>query len=798
MEVATAEAAPPPRDDAARDSLESSYGAPSRQGAVFQKAVAIASTPEVAMNSHQVLSDSLPGAAATAAAGSLAPSCGCRDCSVLAVSTGDGAEAWDTTIDQAPLVIDGVVSLGTGVDLSKVFQLHSNPTATKTIFLDFDGYAINNTPWENGGNLSLNKFYTSFDAAALTEIQRIWQRVAEDFAPFNLNVTTEDPGSESLRKYGTADDRWGIRVAFTSNLNLLTGKAIINAGGGGTAYYNSFNWSTDDVALVFNRGEYSAAATASHEVGHTLNLTHDGAGTTTAYYAGHGGTGPTSWGTIMGAPYLGDDENVTQWSKGEYTGANNTQDDLAVITGSNGFSYATDDHGSSFTTATALTGLTFSSFGVIERNTDIDMFRFETLAGQVSFNIVNAARAYIGSSGTYTTNYLAARGPNLDIAATLYRADQSIVQTFNPADLTTASFSTYLDAGTYYLGIDGVGFGTPLASTPTGYTDYGSLGQYMVSGTLPSTSQPPLPPQVLDPNGAVELLRDPNTDLISVRSNGVTAAVRLSGAQITASQFGDRQILAAETINGVNKILWKVVSTGQVRTWSLDGNWNHVTSDAIVNLDSSEGLLLQQQFMVDATGTPLTSTSTLPLISLAVSPASVLENGAANLIYTFSRTGATTNPLTVSYSIGGTATNGSDYGLIPASVTFAAGSATATVTVDPTADAVVEPDETVSLTLQSNAAYSIGTAGAVGGTILNDDATPPPTTTLQVLDPNGAVELLRDTSSDLVSVRSNGVTAAVRLSGAQITASQFGDRQILAAETINGVNKILWKVVSTG
>ena len=112
--------------------------------------------------------------------------------------------------------------------------------------------------------------------------------MAEDYAPFNLNVTTQDPGSESLRKFGTGDDRWGIRVAFTSNLNLLTGKAIINAGGGGTAYYNSFNWSTDDVALVFNRGEYTAANTASHEVGHTLNLTHDGAGTTTEYYGAHG------------------------------------------------------------------------------------------------------------------------------------------------------------------------------------------------------------------------------------------------------------------------------------------------------------------------------------------------------------------------------------------------------------------------------------------------------------------------------------------------------------------------------
>ncbi len=612
--LATTKVLPSASLDATQESLESIDLAQSVQATSFHKGVAITATPEVAMNSHQALSDSLPGAERTTA--SMGPSCGCKACSVLSVSTGDGAEAWDTTTDQAPLVMDGVVTLGTGVDLSKVFQLHSNPTATKTIFLDFDGYSINNTPWENGGNLNLKGFYNTLDSTALTEIQRIWQRVAEDFAPFNVNVTTQDPGTESLRNSGTGDDRWGIRVAFTSNLNLLTGNAIANAGGGGTAYYNSFNWSTDDVALVFNRGEYTAAATASHEAGHALGLRHDGVGTT-EYYGGHGGTGPTSWGTIMGAPWLGDDENLTQWSKGEYTGSNNTQDDLATITSGNGFSYAVDDHGNSFTTATALTGLAFSSFGIVERNTDVDMFRFETGSGQVSFNIVNASRAFTGSAGNYNTEYLAARGANLDIAATLYRADQSIVQTFNPADLTTASFSVNLAAGTYYLGIDGVGFGTPLASTPTGYTDYGSLGQYMVSGTVQSaTAQPPTttppPPtnslQVLDPNGSVQLLRDSSTDLVSVQVNGVTSAVRFQGAQIKASQFSGWQILAAETVgSNQNQMLWKELSTDRLHTWSVDSNWTYVSSGATVTPTSSAGLLLQQQFMVNASGTPLAS-----------------------------------------------------------------------------------------------------------------------------------------------------------------------------------------------
>ncbi|MCZ8191665.1 MAG: calx-beta domain protein, partial [Microcystis sp. LE19-338.1B] len=113
--------------------------------------------------------------------------------------------------------------------------------------------------------------------------------------------------------------------------------------------------------------------------------------------------------------------------------------------------------------------------------------------------------------------------------------------------------------------------------------------------------------------------------------------------------------------------------------------------------------------------------SEFPSITLAVAPSSVNEDGTSNLIYTFTRTGDTTNPLTVNYSISGTATNGSDYTSIPTSVTFAANSATATVTVDPTADTTVESDETVALTLTSGTGYIIGTTNAATGTITNDD-----------------------------------------------------------------------------
>ncbi|WP_044000192.1 Calx-beta domain-containing protein, partial [Microcystis aeruginosa] len=114
---------------------------------------------------------------------------------------------------------------------------------------------------------------------------------------------------------------------------------------------------------------------------------------------------------------------------------------------------------------------------------------------------------------------------------------------------------------------------------------------------------------------------------------------------------------------------------------------------------------------------------TLPSITLALSPASVTEDGTTNLVYTFTRTGVTTNPLTVNYTLGGTATLNTDYTRTGTTntVTFAAGSATATVTVDPTADTIVESNETVILTLAAGTGYTVGTPNAATGTINNDD-----------------------------------------------------------------------------
>ncbi|NCS13869.1 MAG: hypothetical protein GPJ08_23800, partial [Microcystis aeruginosa G13-09] len=187
--------------------------------------------------------------------------------------------------------------------------------------------------------------------------------------------------------------------------------------------------------------------------------------------------------------------------------------------------------------------------------------------------------------------------------------------------------------------------------------------------------------------------------------------------------------------------------------------------------------------------------STLSTITLAVSSGSVTEDGTTNLVYTFTRNGVTTNPLTVNYTVGGTATFNTDYSQIGAAsftattgtVNFLAGSSTATVTVDPTADTTFETDETVILTLASGTGYTVGTTTAVTGTITNDD------TSVTTIEAFGNTKLVKDTTNKLYAQIGNNNPIAINISGTQITTNTYPGWQTLAAETVNGVNQVLWK-----
>jgi Ca2+-binding RTX toxin-like protein len=158
------------------------------------------------------------------------------------------------------------------------------------------------------------------------------------------------------------------------------------------------------------------------------------------------------------------------------------------------------------------------------------------------------------------------------------------------------------------------------------------------------------------------------------------------------------------------------------------GATNQVQNQGRVN-GTNFGETLTDDPDVVGTANPTVTTIDQPDVTVTVSPASVLEDGSDNLVYTFSREGVTTSPLTVNFSVGGTATFNTDYTQTGAAtfnassgtVTIPAGSATATVTLDPTADSTVELNETAILTVVTGASYDVGTPAAATGTITNDD-----------------------------------------------------------------------------
>ncbi len=157
------------------------------------------------------------------------------------------------------------------------------------------------------------------------------------------------------------------------------------------------------------------------------------------------------------------------------------------------------------------------------------------------------------------------------------------------------------------------------------------------------------------------------------------------------------------------------------------------TTDITVESDETAILTVVSGASYDV-GTPASATGTITNddtdVTVAVAPSSVEEDGVPNLVYTFTRNGVTAGALTVNFTVNGTATFNTDYTQTGAAtftatdgtVTFAAGSSTATVTVDPTTDNTVEPNETVILTLAAGTGYNVANPSTATGTITNDDA----------------------------------------------------------------------------
>lgn len=358
----------------------------------------------------------------------------CKELPVVAQGEGGAVAAGAAPVTTAPSSV---------TTQAAVPILDSRSTAKTVLYLDFIGGTIQDPLWNGGKVIDAKPANYTLD-----QIRQTFDVCAERFAAFNVNVTTD------IKKYTAAPVKNRMRVVLTTT-NVVPGY-------GGYAFIGSLRSSGTGIfsptipcfAFVNNVGNAkNAGEVAAHELGHTFGLQHDGT-STSAYYTGQG-----NWAPVMGTAYS---KSIVQWSKGEYNKANNRQDDLGVISTTPGVGFSTTTNSGSLT---ILSG-TIAARDVISNNTTSRFFQV---------NVV--------SSGTLTIDVNPVQYSGLNATVELLTTgSQSIIKN-NPLNNINARVVTPVTAGKYVIKVSGDGEGDV---ETTGYTSYGSIGTFVLTGTLTS------------------------------------------------------------------------------------------------------------------------------------------------------------------------------------------------------------------------------------------------------------------------------------------------------------------------
>lgn len=436
--------------------------------------------------------------------------------------------------------------------LSDTFALNSRPGSSRTIHLDFDGATVAGTYWNTswGGGLpstavapfSLDSDRATFNDSERRLVQEVWARVAEDFAPFDVNVTTAVPAPGALTRSSSSDTTYGTQVLFAPGRTVAD--TLCDGGCAGVAWVDVFSdvvgssmpgpaWVFTDVA---GTSGFRLTEVASHEAGHTLSLEHDGT-SSSSYFSG---TSP--WGPIMGSSRYA----LSQWSNGDYAGANEQQDDLAAIAAA-GAPTLTDDHADSTTSATQLAS---TAHGTIGNRDDQDVFRID--------------HASCAPTITVDTTEV---GTNLDARLRVLDATGAQVAAANPT-LTQPSYGQVSGAGatltlpqrpagTLYAEVDGVGQGGT-------YSDYGSLGRYSVRVSGCDAGDPTGPADTTDPTDPVDETdpTDPALDKPGTVAGGRAYSGRRGGVRTAKATWAAPS--GAATVTGFKVKALKVRRSGKV------------------------------------------------------------------------------------------------------------------------------------------------------------------------------------------------------------------------------------------
>ena len=327
------------------------------------------------------------------------------------------------------------------IQLNASGNFESKPNAPTVIYCNFEGEVVDQPYWSDS---IINAAPSGLSSGEVAEILKL---VAEDFAPFDVNVTNDRSVYDSM-----PPDK--------SVMCISTPTDTVAPLSGGIAGVGTFI--DDIVCWDFNLD----GDTISHEVGHTLNLYHHGDSSQSEpeYHNGHTSES-RDWGPIMGSA---DSAKMVQWSDGNYTSAtNNNQDDLELIT-NYGLSYRVDDYGNDSATGedVSVSNMLVTRNGIIERSTDIDVF-----------NVTYSSLGKVQVAGTGREGAQS----NLDVNLSILNANGIIIYTQTSDTSDDAITELILEPGSYQIRVQGDSSGNPNGNPATGWSSYGSLGQYQLN-----------------------------------------------------------------------------------------------------------------------------------------------------------------------------------------------------------------------------------------------------------------------------------------------------------------------------